>query len=319
MQTVHQENLISPNAADRLIAAHDGDVALLCIYYNRIGCVNSERAAAELCRTMNEIKAAEEKLFRMGLLGEISSADVAHKPVEQTRSALVRPEIPVKYDRMQHTAAEIAERADTDSDFRAVLAETEQVMGHKLSSGDTRILFNVFDTLALPLEVFMLLLHYCAEKNTEKYGGQRKLTAYFIEKEAFDWAENEILTIEQAEDYIQNVSKRRTDGARLAAVIGMGGKPLTKSVQEYINHWLDLGFDESTVAIAYDRTMLQTGKLSFRYLNTILERWKNNGLMTVREINEKDPPRSLKSAPVKPEAQSTAAKIDELKNLLDKI
>ena len=56
--------------ADALIAAHDGDVALLYIYLRRRGGDDLERAARELCRTMGEIRAAREKLQRMGLLTE---------------------------------------------------------------------------------------------------------------------------------------------------------------------------------------------------------------------------------------------------------
>ena len=60
--------------ADALIAAHDGDVALLYIYLRRRGGEDLERAATELCRTMGEISAAREKLQRMGLLPEAGAA-----------------------------------------------------------------------------------------------------------------------------------------------------------------------------------------------------------------------------------------------------
>ena len=57
-------------AADRLIAAHDGDVALLYIYRQHTGCPDLERAARDLCRTMQELRAAQEKLVRLGLWAE---------------------------------------------------------------------------------------------------------------------------------------------------------------------------------------------------------------------------------------------------------
>ena len=59
--------IISPQAADRLIAAHDGDVALLYIYRLRTGCTGHEQAARDLCRTLREIEAADEKLSRLAL------------------------------------------------------------------------------------------------------------------------------------------------------------------------------------------------------------------------------------------------------------
>ena len=41
----HLNNAIPAAAADKLIAAHDGDVALLYIYYTRTGCTDPEQAA----------------------------------------------------------------------------------------------------------------------------------------------------------------------------------------------------------------------------------------------------------------------------------
>ena len=62
------QNLISPQAADKLLAAHDGDLALLYLHICRSGSLDMDKAAVALCRTMREIEAAEEKLRRMGLL-----------------------------------------------------------------------------------------------------------------------------------------------------------------------------------------------------------------------------------------------------------
>ena len=53
-----RENLISAETADALIAAHDGDVALYCLYAARHPGEDDETAAAVLCRTRSEIAAA---------------------------------------------------------------------------------------------------------------------------------------------------------------------------------------------------------------------------------------------------------------------
>ena len=60
------ENCIASSVLDRLIAAHDGDVALLWLYCQRHGALDEEQAAQALCRTLQEIRAAEEKLLRHG-------------------------------------------------------------------------------------------------------------------------------------------------------------------------------------------------------------------------------------------------------------
>ena len=60
-----KEKLISAETADALIAAHDGDMALYCLYAARHPGADDETAAAVLCRTRGEIAAAREKLGRI--------------------------------------------------------------------------------------------------------------------------------------------------------------------------------------------------------------------------------------------------------------
>ena len=45
--------------------------------------------------------------------------------------------------------------------------------------------------------------------------------------------------------------------------------------------------DENMVALAYEYCIIQISKLSFPYINSIIERWYNKGISTVTEA-EKD-------------------------------
>ena len=68
--------------ADKLLAAHDGDVALLYIYLLRTGSGELESAARDLCRTLGEVSAAYEKLQRMGLISDGSApAEAGREPL----------------------------------------------------------------------------------------------------------------------------------------------------------------------------------------------------------------------------------------------
>ena len=78
MQDSTTEKAISARALDRLLAAHDGDVALLYLYWLKSGSQDPEQAAAALCRTMREIGAAEEKLRRINTLRRALAAPLLH-------------------------------------------------------------------------------------------------------------------------------------------------------------------------------------------------------------------------------------------------
>ena len=58
--------ILSKQDIEKLIAAHDGDMALVYLYCRCRG-VSGEDAARDLCMTAAAVEAAEEKLLRLGL------------------------------------------------------------------------------------------------------------------------------------------------------------------------------------------------------------------------------------------------------------
>lgn len=257
--------------ADLLIAAHDGDVALLYIYYTRKGLVDPEQAARDLCRTRQEILAAREKLELIGLLS----------------AAPARPQEPAR-ELPQYPAADIARRSREDPLFLMLVGQAGKVMGHALSSNELRVLFGIYDHLGLPAEVVVELLHYCGELCRDRYGESRRPTARAIEKEAYAWADQELLTLEQAEEYIREQRSRRGRLNRLKASLGIHGRDLTAAEQRAFSSWLELGFGEEEIMTAYERTLANTGAYKLGYMNRILLNWHEKGLHSLREIEEKD-------------------------------
>ena len=63
---------------------------------------------------------------------------------------------------------------------------------------------------------------------------------------------------------------------------------LTPGEERYAASWLDMGFADDAIAIAYEKTCLNTGGLNWAYMNKILQRWHSAGLHTVQEIKQGD-------------------------------
>ena len=270
MPSIHPDNYI----ADRLIAAHDGDVALLYIWLCRNSAFDADRAARDLCKTSREIESAYEKLSRLELF---ASAPVSPKSIPEPEEKL--PE---------YTAKDILQRSSCDEGFKAVIDEAQRIYGRMLSSADLKTLFGIYDHLGFPPELICLMLNYCAELFAAKYGTGRLPTMRSIEKEAYIWANREILTIEQAEEYIANAAQRRSDAGKIQEALNIRGRTLTGTESKYINAWLDMGFDAEALAIAYDRTVTNTGALKWGYMNKIVQSWHEKGLHSAEDIAEKD-------------------------------
>ena len=299
------ENYISDADADRLLAAHDGDMALLFLYRLRTGISDKEQTARDLCRTVREVEEAAEKLDRLWT-PPAAAAAVRFTPI---------PEPPM--DIPEYKSEDIIRRLREDERFSAIRAEAGKVMGKPLSSPDLKLLFGIYDHLGIPSDVLLLLINYCGILYEKKYGGQRCPTIRTIQKEALLWVNNEIMTVESAEQYIERQNERGIELSKIQELLGIRGRELVKSEAEKIGSWLDMGFHEDTIAIAYERTVSNTGSLKWNYMDKILRSWNEKKLYTPEAIVEKDSKRPAET--VRTASGDMSRYFSELDEVLNKI
>jgi len=94
--------------------------------------------------------------------------------------------------------------------------------------------------------------------------------------------------MEEAAAFIQNQNVRNTRLRRLMNILQIRGRSLTKAEERYAQSWLDMGFDEEAVSLAYERTCLNTGGLNWAYMNKILQRWQERGFRTAEDVRSGD-------------------------------
>ncbi len=299
-----QDTLSVPaSEAEQIIAAHDGDVALLWLCLKSSPDATIEDAARKLCRTRAEIEAALEKLQRMGL-------HERQTPWNPAQAEIPLLKVPPADELPQYASQDLIARSKEDPRFEALVNEAKRALGHALSTADLKKLFGLYDYLALPPEVIMMLLTYCM-KNTPN-GNPPSMSR--IEKEAYVWANREILTIEQAEEYIAGAERQRENLSRIAKLLGITGRNLSPTEKKYISAWLEMGFDDELVEIALDRTITNTGGLKWGYMNGILKSWHEKGLHTPADVRDKDRLRKRGNGKKEPE-QDIGKLVAALKNI----
>ena len=265
-----EKTLLSAGEADKLLASADGLAALLYLHILRSGGFSLTAAAKVLRRSETETALAADTLRRLGLL-------------QAPREPLPDQTLP------QITAEDIVRRADTDSAFHGVVCEAEKALGRVLGPHDLQVLFGIYDHLGLPADVIMLLLHHCIEEYQTRSGAGRMPSMRYIEKEGWFWAQQEILSLDAAEEHLRRHKQRSEAVEQAKAALQLQGHELVQSQRKYIESWLEMGFSPDALAIAFDRTVLRTGKLTWRYMDTILKSWSDKQLLTPEEIEAKDP------------------------------
>jgi DnaD/phage-associated family protein len=158
-----------------------------------------------------------------------------------------------------------------------------------MNTEELKILLSMVRYLGLPADVICILVSYCQERARQR-GGQRNPSLRTIEKEAYFWAEQGIDTTEAAAAYIQRQNVYHSRLSALTRLLQIRGRNLTAAEEKYARQWLEMGFADDAITMAYERTCLNTGGLNWAYMHKILLRWKEAGFKTAADIrNERKP------------------------------
>lgn len=268
---------LTAQAAERLVAAADPDAALLYLHLlSRGGVYDAAGAAKALRWGPDRTHAAFTSLVGLGLAS----------PSQETAAPAVPPE---PDEPPEYSAADIArELEDGKSPFPALVGEVQRRLGKILSTADLKLLYTLYDYLALPAEVVLLLVNWCCEETERKYGPGRKPRMSQIRKEGFVWRRLGVDTAEAAEEHLKRQAVLRDRESALLPLLGVTGRSAVEGERQYLSAWLDMGFGEEAVALAYERTVLKKQSMNWPYMNSILRSWHQKGLHTVEEIRAGD-------------------------------
>lgn len=251
----------------KLLAAASGDAALLYLYIQSGNDPQGAQNALKL--TDARLGCAAATLRQLGLW-----------PQEQ------KTVVPVG-ERPQYSEKDVLSAVNTDGEFRSLYGEIQRLLGRNLNTEEMKIVLGFVRYLGLPVEVVCVLVCYCKDKARQR-GSLRNPSLRAIEKEAYAWAEQGIDTMEAAAAFIQSQNVRHSRMSRLMGILQIRGRNLTPGEERYAGNWLEMGFDEAAIAMAYERTCLNTGGLSWAYMNKILTRWHEAGWTTAEQVKAAD-------------------------------
>lgn len=293
------ENIvISGETAEKLVNAHDGNSVLLYIYIlTKHGRFSESEAAESLKLDTGEIRRCIKTLFSLGLV----SSDCGGQENVAEQKPLPPDELP------EYTMQDVRRELREGAVFSALVKDVQRSLGKILSSEGLMKLFGIYDSLGLPPEVILMLVTYCIEECHRKYGSQRMPTMRYIEKAAYAWEKAGIFSLEKAEAHISAINRKRKEAASIKHVLQIRDRELSVTEKKYVNSWLEMGFRADAAEIAYDRTVLKTGRLAWSYMNSIFKSWHEKGLHTAEEIEKGD---TKQSAPTdkKPEIKQPSGK-----------
>lgn len=276
----------------KLIGAASGDAALMYLYLKS----GADPAAAGRTLRLTDTRAscATATLRQLGLW-------------QEERHSFIPGERP------GYSEQDVISAVETDTDFRGLYGEVQRLLGRNLNTEEMKIILGFVRYLGLPADVVIVLVCYCKERARLR-GQLRNPSLRTIEKEAYAWAEQGIDTMEEASAFIQAQTLRSSQLGQIMRLLQIRGRNLTAAEERYARQWLADGFAMDAIAIAYERTCLNTGSLNWAYMNKILQRWKEAGLLTAEQIKSGD---RKPAAPVGAAGGLGEAEIQNIKRMLE--
>ena len=277
--------------ARKLLGAANADAALLYLY---IAAGNDPgKAGEDLHLPDSRLNCAGAILRQLGLWPEALPTKI------------------LAGERPNYSEQDVIDAMDRDTDFRSLYGEVQRLLGRNLNTEELKILLGFVRYLGLPGDVISLLVCYCKER-ARKRGSLRNPSLRTVEKEAYQWAEQGIDTLEAASAYIQTQNQRESQMASLMSLLQIRGRNLTAAEERYAGAWLTMGFDADAIREAYERTCLNTGGLNWAYMNKILTRWQQAGFHTLEQVRAGD----QKNLPKGASGQLGAAELEAIQNIL---
>lgn len=275
----------------KLLGAANADAALLYLY---IAAGNDPGKAGEDLRLPDSrLNCAGAILRQLGLWPEVLPTKI------------------LAGERPNYSENDVLDAMEQDMDFRSLYGEVQRLLGRNLNTEELKILLGFVRYLGLPGDVISLLVCYCKER-ARKRGSLRNPSLRTIEKEAYQWAEQGIDTLEAASAYIQTQNQRESQMTSLMSLLQIRGRNLTAAEERYAGAWLTMGFDADAIREAYERTCLNTGGLNWAYMNKILIRWQQAGFHTLEQVRAGD----QKNLPKGASGQLGAAELEAIQNIL---
>ena len=184
--------------------------------------------------------------------------------------------------RPSYKSSEISRHLSQNPRMSQMYKIVGQILGKTLSSADTELLYSFHDYYGLPVEVILVLIEYYVSKD--------KRSMKFIEKEVGKWASAGVNTIKKAKAYIEKREAFLSYAGQVRTMLGIQERRLSTRELTYINNWQNqFSMPLDMVKLAFETTVNQTGKLSFAYMNKILESWAQNNLRKTEDVQKKNP------------------------------
>ncbi|MBQ4154007.1 MAG: DnaD domain protein [Clostridia bacterium] len=210
----------------------------------------------------------------LGLLN--CDKNIVHQKEVKTVATKNPPKKVVKPNR-----GEVAKRGLEDKEIAFLLTEAQVKFGRTLKQSECSSLVWMFDDLGLDASVILMAVEYALQVG--------RCNVNYIEKIAKDWADGGVLTIEDAERKIVELSNTRLAWNVMRSAFGLDMRAPSESESRLavkaVSQWK---MSREVLKAAYDVCIDSIGKYRASYIKSVLEAWNKDGIKTKEDLEKQN-------------------------------
>lgn len=201
-------------------------------------------------------------------------------------------------------SAFVAKRIDESDEISFLMQEAQIILSRPISNSDSATLLMLHDTDGLPVDVILMLMQYAISI------GKRSMK--YIEKMAISWANEDIDTIEKAENKIRVLENYRKAWVSVEKIIGIEHRAPSLKEDETANRWVNIWkISDDLIKEAYDRCVNSKGKYILSYMDGIIKRWYSSGIKNLTQVVNSDKLKKSQKEQEQKIKEETSYDIDE--------
>lgn len=177
------------------------------------------------------------------------------------------------------TYEQVAARLLEDGNLKALFNEVQMKLGRTIGYSDQAKLLMMHDDYGLPVEVILTIVEYCVSVG--------KLSVSYICRVAKDWAESGVLTLEAADAKIKEIQSDERLWKKFANMFSVNPPLYNTKRFSFLKKWNKADKHSlELIFFAYEEMVehMKDGKISFAYMDKILESWKSEGLKKPQDV-----------------------------------
>lgn len=175
----------------------------------------------------------------------------------------------------------VVEEIESNKEFREIIATIEAMYPRLLNQNDVLTLYDIVITQGISVDLFLITAAHCF--------GIKKNNFNYIAKVLTETYKKGYNTPETMEQHYASLTEAMHLYGRVKKILKIYNRDLIDKEKEYIDKWIGLGKTDAQLKEAFEKTVLNTGKLSFPYMDKIL---------TGENGNKPQTPSSIKPGPL---------------------